>query len=79
MSVPYPSSFQHFNPFCPLCLRFVENGAPFATCYINDERNYLIHQGCLNREKSYEMRNVGELVENAVTIEECEPDRKYKF
>ena len=59
---PYPVSFATTNPFCPLCLRLVSSESTFTTCFLNGERNYLIHQECLRREKGYELRNVGELV-----------------
>lgn len=67
---PYPFSFQNTNPFCPLCLRLVNRSSAFTTCYINDERNYLIHQECLAKERGYELRNVGEIVKSEIRVEE---------
>lgn len=78
-SLPYPSNFVNFNPFCPLCLTFVDQASPYTTCFINSERNYLIHRQCLLKDKAYELRNIGELLENRVKVEEIGVELKNRF
>lgn len=79
VSQPYPFSFQNTNPFCPLCLRLVSRSSAFITCYINDERNYLIHQECLSRERGYELRNVGEIVKSEINVKEGKMEQITRF
>ena len=67
---PYPQNLKNVNPYCPLCLRIVRNTDLFTTCYINNERNYLIHCQCIEKDKSYQLRHVGEILENQMVIEE---------
>jgi hypothetical protein len=76
---PYPFSFQNTNPFCPLCLRLVSRSSAFTTCFINDERNYLIHQECLTRERGYELRNVGEIVKSEISVQEGRMEQMSKM
>ena len=59
---PYPLHFKNCNPFCPLCLKLVRNEDIFTTCFISNDRNYLIHTNCLESDKSYQMRSIGEVL-----------------
>lgn len=58
----YPATLKNCNPYCPLCLRIVHSSDNFKTCYINDDRYYLIHHLCFDKDKSYQERNIGEIL-----------------
>ena len=73
---PYPQNFKSANPYCPLCLNYVSNTDIFTTCYINDDRNYLIHCQCLEKDKAYPLRHVGEILENRLVIDEKTANQK---
>lgn len=73
---PYPVNFKNHNPFCPLCLKIVRNAEDFTTCYISSDRNYLIHRKCFDKDKAYQISNIGEILNNCAVIEDIPTQEK---
>lgn len=43
----YPENMALFNPFCPLCAKFVNKIDNFTLCQVKNIQLYLIHDKCL--------------------------------
>ena len=75
---PYPANFRETNPFCPLCLKFVENKDNFFNCNIQDDRNYLIHNSCLQKESGYKVKEVGQILKNSAEVRDSSDSSTHK-
>jgi hypothetical protein len=49
-----------FNPFCPICLKFVNKNEGFSICEIKNSQIYLLHDKCLGGNPSFGMNSATE-------------------
>lgn len=52
---PYLINMAQFNPFCPLCIKFVNKNDAFTICNIRHSQAFLIHDKCLLGNPSFSM------------------------
>lgn len=57
---PYLFNPAHSNPFCPLCIKFVNKNEAFTICNIKNGQAFLIHDKCLLGNSSFGMNLVTE-------------------